>query len=165
MKNQMTLFGCGPKLALLSLPYILLSGTIMSFYPDFLNLLFLDNLPTKIIGVLWGITGLVFWIYSAIFFIKYFKPGVLLTSGPFGFCRNPIYSSIIIFIIPATGLILHSGLVLSIAVDLFIGFKLTIHGETVVLRRIFGEAFDKYENTVNEIFPWPSYTVAKEIGN
>jgi protein-S-isoprenylcysteine O-methyltransferase Ste14 len=157
MKNGMTLFGCGPKLAFISLPYILLSIAIMVKYPEFLSFRALNFLPLRMLGVIWGIIGLAFWIYSAIYFLKNFKPGVLLTTGPFSLCRNPIYSAIIVFIIPATGIFLCSGLILSISAVLYIGFKLTIHGETIILRRIFGEAYDVYEKSVNEIFPIPSF--------
>lgn len=152
----MTLFGCGPKLALLSLPYILLSLVVMYKYPDFLNLKFLDNSYIKIFGLIWLASGIAFWAYAAVYFLKYFKPGRLITAGPFALCRNPIYSSIIIFIIPALGLIFHSGLVLSIALVLYLGFSISIHGETTVLRRIFGEEYERYEKSVNEIFPFPS---------
>ena len=155
MNKSMTLFGCGPKLALFCLPYILLSLSVMYMYPDFLDLPFLNVTFVKITGfILLGI-GFTFWIYSAIFFLKYFKPGELITAGPFSLCRNPIYSSIIVFIIPSLALILHSGLLFSIAVVLYIGFKISIHGETIVLRRNFGEKYDIYEQSVNEIFPFP----------
>lgn len=156
MKNGMTLFGCGPKLALISLPYILLSTIITIFYPEFLSFRSHNPLVFLITGGILVMAGLVFWIYSAVYFIKNFKPGVLLTSGPFGLCRNPIYSAIIIFILPGTGLTLQSGLLLTIPVVLYIGFKLTIHGETIILRRIFGEEYEKYESSVNEILPMPA---------
>jgi protein-S-isoprenylcysteine O-methyltransferase Ste14 len=155
MNKSMTLFGCGPKLALLCLPYVILSLSVMYKYPDFLDLSILNVISSKIIGFIWLAIGFVFWIYSAIFFLKYFKPGELITAGPFSLCRNPIYSSIIVFIIPSLGLLFHSGLILSIAVVLYIGFKISIHGETIVLRRIFGDKFEKYERSVNEIFPFP----------
>ena len=77
----MTLFGCGPKLALLCLPYILLSVAVMYFYPEFLNLKFLDVIYIRIIGFLWLGTGLLFWIYSAVYFVIHFKPGVLIPGG------------------------------------------------------------------------------------
>lgn len=153
----MTLFGCGPKLALLCLPYIILSLVVMFTYPDFFDLKFLDNIYTRALGYVWLAFGIVFWIYSAVFFLKYFKPGQLITRGPFALCRNPIYSSIIVFIIPSLALIFHSGLTFSISLVLYIGFKISIHGETNVLRRIFGEEYDKYEKSVNEIIPFPNY--------
>jgi protein-S-isoprenylcysteine O-methyltransferase Ste14 len=165
MKSRMTLFGCGPKLALLCLPYIILSLIIMIKYPEFLHLQFLDLILFKIIGVLWLGLGLIFWGYSAVYFLKYFKPGTLLIKGPFALCRNPIYSSIIVFIIPALGIIFHSGLTLSIALVLFVGFKISIHGETSVLRKIFGEEYDKYEKSVNEIIPFPRYLLRGIVSN
>jgi len=155
MNKSMTLFGCGPKLALLCLPYIILSLSVMYVYPGFLDLSILNVFAVKIIGFIWLGIGCSFWIYSAIFFLKYFKPGELITAGPFSLCRNPIYSSIIVFIIPSLALIFHSGLIFSIAVVLYIGFKISIHGETIVLRRIFGDKFERYEKSVNEIFPFP----------
>ena len=157
MKTSMTLFGCGPKLAILCLPYIILSLIVMYMYPEFFDLRFLNSIYAKVTGLIWLGFGITFWIYSAVFFLKYFKPGELITKGPFGLCRNPIYSSIIVFIIPSLALIFHSGLTFSISLVLYIGFKISIHGETNVLRRIFGEEYEIYEKSVNEIFPFPRY--------
>lgn len=157
MKTPMTLFGCGPKLALLCLPYIILSLIVIYKYPEFFDLKFLDNIYVRILGYIWSGIGIIFWIYAAVFFLKYFKPGQLLTKGPFSLCRNPIYSSIIVFIIPSLALIFHPGLTFSISLVLFIGFKISIHGETNVLKRIFGEEYEKYKKSVNEIIPFPRY--------
>jgi protein-S-isoprenylcysteine O-methyltransferase Ste14 len=157
MKTSMTLFGCGPKLALLCLPYVILSLIVMYIYPEFFDLKFLNFISVKVLGFVWLGLGIIFWIYSAIFFLKYFKPGKLITQGPFALCRNPIYSSIIVFLIPSLALIFHSGLTFSISLVLYLGFKISIHGETNVLRRIFGEEYEIYEKSVNEIFPFPRY--------
>jgi protein-S-isoprenylcysteine O-methyltransferase Ste14 len=159
MKTSMTLFGCGPKLALLSLPYVILSLIVMFKYPEFLDMSFLDFTWVKVLGFVWLGLGIIFWIYSAIFFLKFFKPGKLITKGPFALCRNPIYSSIIVFIIPSLALIFHSGLTFSISLVLYIGFKISIHGETNVLRKIFGEEYELYEKSVNEIIPFPRFLV------
>ena len=153
----MTLFGCGPKLALVCLPYIILSLVIIFKYPEFFNLGFIDLPLFRIVGLILLFTGVIFWIYSAVYFLKYFKPGELITTGPFALCRNPIYSSIIVFIIPSLAIIFHSGLTLTIALVLYIGFKVSIHGETIVLRRIFGEEYEKYERSVSEIIPFPHH--------
>jgi len=153
----MTLFGCGPKLALLCLPYVILSLIVMYKYPEFFDLGFLDFALAKVLGFIWLGLGIIFWTYSAIFFLKFFKPGNLITKGPFALCRNPIYSSIIVFIIPSLALIFHSGLTFSISLVLYIGFKISIHGETSVLRKIFGEEYEIYEKSVNEIIPFPRF--------
>ncbi len=151
----MTLFGCGPKLALLSLPYVILSLIVMFKYPEFFDLRFLDLPYVKVLGFVWLGLGMIFWIFSAVFFLKYFKPGNLIVKGPFALCRNPIYSSIIVFIIPSLALIFHSGLIFSISLVLYLGFTISIHGETNLLRRTFGKEYEIYEKSVNEIFPFP----------
>jgi protein-S-isoprenylcysteine O-methyltransferase Ste14 len=157
MKTTMTLFGCGPKLAILCLPYVILSLIVMYTYPEFLDLKFLNSTFAKISGFIWLALGIIYWIYSAFYFLKYFKPGNLIIRGPFALCRNPIYSSIIVFIIPSLALIFHSALIFSIALVLYIGFKISIHGEIYVLKRIFGEEYEKYEKSVNEIIPFPRF--------
>ncbi|HLO90990.1 MAG TPA: methyltransferase, partial [Lentimicrobium sp.] len=108
----------------------------------------------RVIAVFWLAVGFIFWTFSAIYFIRNFKPGELLTSGPFAICRNPIYASIILFIIPSLGILFQSGLILSISLVLFINFKIAIHGEEVILRRLFGEQYEQYCRKVNVIVPF-----------
>ncbi len=163
MKTSMTYGGIGPKLALVCLPYIALSLAVVLRYPEFLNLKFLDLPFIRVLAFIWLGLGIIFWISSAAYFLKYFKEGNLITKGPYGLCRNPIYSSVIIFIIPSLALVFHSGLILSISVVLYIGFRISIHGETRVLKRIFGEEYESYERSVNEIFPFPRYLITKQI--
>ena len=153
----MTLLGCGPRLAFLSLPYVTLSLTVMYKDPEFLYFNFMDSPYIKVLGLIWLGLGLIFWIYSAIFFLKHFKPGQLITQGPFALCRNPIYSSIIVFIIPSLAIIYSSGLIFTIALVLYLGFKFSIHGETIVLRRTFDKEYEIYEKAVNEIIPFPRH--------
>jgi len=157
MKTSMTYGGIGPRLALLCLPYIILSLIVMIKYPEFFDLKFFDFRFIKALGFIWLGLGIIFWIWSAIYFLKYFKQGNLIIKGPFGLCRNPIYSSLIVFTIPSLAVIFHSGLIFTISVVLYLGFKISIHGETNVLKRIFGEDYELYEKTVNEMFPFPRY--------
>ena len=58
---------------------------------------------------------------------------------------------------PKLALFFHPGLIFSISLVLYIGFKISIHGETNVLRRIFGEEYEKYEKSVDKIIPFPGY--------
>jgi protein-S-isoprenylcysteine O-methyltransferase Ste14 len=157
MKNNLTLGGIGPRLALMNLPYVILSLAVMYKYPGFADLKFIDVPLIKVLGFIWMGLGIIYWISSAIYFLNHFKAGKLITTGPFALCRNPIYSSLIVFVIPALSVIFHSGLILSIALVLYIGFRISIHGETNLLSRLFGEEYYKYEKSVNEIFPLPRY--------
>jgi protein-S-isoprenylcysteine O-methyltransferase Ste14 len=157
MKTSMTLGGIGPKLALLCLPYIILSILVMRRYPDFFDLGFLDSPDVRVLGFVGLGAGMIFWMSSGLYFLRHFKAGKLMTKGPFALCRNPIYSSILVFIIPSLALVLHSGLIFSISLVMYIGFKISIHGESHLLRSAFGEEFERYEKSVNEIIPFPRY--------
>ena len=105
MKTTMTLGGIGPKLALMSLPYVILSMSIMYRDPQFLDIQFLDTKYVRFLGWGWLAAGLVLWIASAITFLKGFKTGKL--------------------------------------------------------RRNFGNEYEQYENSVNELLPLPRFSVFK----
>ncbi len=153
--NELTLGGVGPRMVLLCLPYIILSIAVWAIHPDFLSLNFADNHILFYASIAWLVAGVIFWISSVVTFRTAFREKKLVTSGPFAVCRNPVYASYIVFIIPALGVMLHSGLVLSISAVMYMAFKICIHGEVIVLRRTFGEAYENYCNSVNELFPFP----------
>lgn len=163
MKSTLTLGGIGPKLALLCLPYVILSLAIMVHDPKFLDLEFFNKPLAKALGFVWLTIGFVFWIASAWIFLSRFKAGKLITQGTFAWCRNPIYASMILFIIPSLGIIFHSGLILSIALVIYLGFKICIHGEVILLRRTFGEEYEAYLKSVNELFPFPPALKKKSV--
>jgi protein-S-isoprenylcysteine O-methyltransferase Ste14 len=168
MKQKMTLGGIGPKLMLMCLPYIILALSVEYKYPEFLNIEYFDHVVFRYLGLFWLAAGFAFWISSVIIFLTDFKTGKLITRGTFGWCRNPVYASMIIFILPALALIYHSGLIASIVLVFYIGFKISIHGENILLGRTFGNEYEIYKQSVNEILPFPRFifnnttTTAKE---
>ena len=150
--------GIGPRLALLTIPYVVLAIVLAHKDPGFLAVTFLNPSYASPAGYCLIIIGLVFWGASAVVFLTDFKHGGLITRGPFALCRNPIYASIIVFLLPGLTLMFQSGVVLSIDLVLYLNFKLAIHGEVILLRREFGTAYDAYENNVHELFPFPKLT-------
>ncbi len=155
MNTKMTFGGIGPKLGLITLPYIILAMVVMQRDPHFLRLKFLDNTLAGIFGYIWISVGLVFYVATIVVFLTDFREGKLVTRGTFSLCRNPIYAAFIVFFIPGLALVFGSGMILSIAIVLYLNFKLSIHGEKIILRRNFGEAYETYEREVNEIIPLP----------
>jgi protein-S-isoprenylcysteine O-methyltransferase Ste14 len=86
--------------------------------------------------------------------LKGLKETRLITSGPYGLCQNPLYSSLILFIIPALSLLLNSWLVLTSAFIGFILFKLFIKTEYDEMEKFFGEDYIKYRRETPEFFPF-----------
>lgn len=151
----MTFGGIGPKLALITMPYIVLAILIMQRDPQFLKLNIADVEWIAIAGYAWIGIGFLFYVSTIVVFLTDFKKGLLVTRGTFGLCRNPIYASFIVFFIPGLALVFQSGMTLSIALVLYLNFKISIHGENKVLEREFGEVYEDYRKSVNEIIPFP----------
>jgi len=157
MRTKMTFGGIGPKLALITLPYIVLAILVMQRDPQFLKLDFVNPAWITVAGYAWIGIGIVFYIATIFVFLTDFKKGLLVTRGTFGLCRNPNYASFIVFFIPVFALFFQSGMILSIVLVLYLNFKISIHGENKVLEREFGESYEKYRKNVNEIIPFPRY--------
>jgi protein-S-isoprenylcysteine O-methyltransferase Ste14 len=155
----MTFGGIGPKLALITLPYIVLAIVFMQKVPQFLKLQIADSAWIRVTGYTWIGFGLMFYVATILVFLYDFKKGFLVTHGTFGLCRNPIYASFIVFFIPGLAMVFQSGMILSIALVLYLNFKISIHGENRVLQREFGEAYDIYRKSVNEIIPFPRFWI------
>jgi protein-S-isoprenylcysteine O-methyltransferase Ste14 len=159
MKTKMTFIGIGSKLGLISLPYIVLAILVMLRDPQFLKLDFINYTLITWAGYAWIGIGIVFYIATVVVFLTDFKKGLLVTRGTFRLCRNPIYASFIVFFIPGLALFFQSGMILSIAFVLYLNFKLSIHGEDIVLEREFGEAYKTYRKGINDIVPFPRFRI------
>ncbi|MBK7030794.1 MAG: isoprenylcysteine carboxylmethyltransferase family protein [Bacteroidales bacterium] len=153
--ESMTPGGVGPMLILITLPYVALVLIMMNLMPDFLKLSFLDITWVKYLAYVLIGAGVIFWISSVITFGRNFSKGTLITTGTYGLCRNPIYASFIVFILPGLALLFASGLLFTITIVFYLNFKLCIHGERMILRRTFGDAYLKYEKEVREVLPIP----------
>ncbi len=149
--------GIGPKLVLVTLPYIILVIAVMIFYPDFLKMAFLSQIPAFIIASAWGLIGIIFYALTAVTFFRGFYKNRLLTTGTYALSRNPIYATFIVFIVPALGICFRSWLLMSVIVPLYINFKILIKEEYSALLENFGKEFLDYTARVNEIIPIPKF--------
>lgn len=77
----------------------------------------------------------------------------LITQGPYGFVRNPIYLGMFGMLL-ATGLAISRWWALPIAVAVFlVGSWIRIRSEERLLRESFGAEFDDYACRVPAVFP------------
>lgn len=153
MKLMSTMWGIGPKLVLVVVPYYVLTVFFTSIYPVIFNLLFLPRLVTMITAFILLFAGLIFFINTIKTFYRGYKTGKLITTGTYSLCRNPIYATFIVFFIPATALFLNSWLSLTASIIMYLAFKRFIRNEYSYLKDKFGNEYCEYEKNVNEIFP------------
>jgi len=87
--------------------------------------------------------------------LKGLKETKLMTTGTFYLCCNPLYSSIILLIIPGISLMMNSWLVLTTSLVAYVLFKIFIKSEYSEMEKFFGDDFKKYRAETPEFFPFP----------
>jgi protein-S-isoprenylcysteine O-methyltransferase Ste14 len=152
---KLNFLGVGPKIATVLLPWLVISIVLSSHYrkmfsftPEKSSLLF-------ICGIVLLIFGTVFYGSTVRLLLKGLKETRLVTNGAFSLCQNPLYSSIVLFIIPALSLLINSWLVLTTSIAGYILFKIFIKKEYNELEKFFGDDYLKYKKDTPEFFPFP----------
>jgi protein-S-isoprenylcysteine O-methyltransferase Ste14 len=152
--NQRTVFGIGPRWmfvsVIFSLPVILFACLT---HPKFV-IKTTYRLPFQILGAILAFTGFLSYVVSIRTVLKAFKQDKLVTTGVFGVSRHPIYSSLMIAMIPGISLYLGMPLLLLIPAIMYVTFRFVfMKSEEEALCEIFGEEHLEYRDNVNAIFP------------
>jgi protein-S-isoprenylcysteine O-methyltransferase Ste14 len=154
--NKLNFLGVGPKIAIVLLPWLTITiiltcikHSLFCYAPEGDNILLIP-------GILLMVFGLGFYFSTVRLLLNGLRETRLVTNGAFSLCQNPLYASIILFIIPALSLIMNSWLILTSSIVGYIMFKIYIKKEYTELEHIFGEDYIKYRNETPEFFPRPS---------
>ncbi|MEO0792708.1 MAG: isoprenylcysteine carboxylmethyltransferase family protein [Pseudomonadota bacterium] len=110
-----------------------------------------NDLPARIIGVGFGVVGLVLVGWAALelnraktTILPHQGADHLVTTGPFRRFRNPIYIADVLFLLCAAELTKNVWFAVAVAVFVPLVTWLAILPEERHLRRRFGEAYDAY---------------------
>lgn len=147
--------GVGPRMALTWMPCIAVAIWLRVAAPEFAALSVLSPTLRLALGVALLGPGLAFWTWSAVHFLRAFFAGRLLTAGPFAWCRNPIYASFIVFLVPAAALLANAWPLLAADLALYLIFRMSIGGEDRMLADRFGGEYQAYRARVGELVPVP----------
>ncbi len=151
--KKLNFFGIGPKIAIIMLPWLAATIIITSLRKELFK--FGDNNLILIAGIVLMTFGLIFYFSTVTLLLKGLKETRLMTKGAYSLCQNPLYASIVLFIIPALSLILNSWLVLTTSVVGYILFRINIKAEYQELEKFFGDDYHKYRENTPEFFPFP----------
>jgi len=153
--GKLNFLGIGPKIGIVLLPWLAATIILSSLNKE----LFIYSSGNQNILLICGIVlmtfGLVFYFSTVRLLLKELKETRLMTKGAYSLCQNPLYSSIILLIIPALSLILNSWLILTSSIIGYIMFKIFIKKEYSELESFFGEDYYRYRNETPEFFPVP----------
>lgn len=151
-RNGMNLVGQGGKIALFTLPSLIAAvwaqASLRRFtaLPDSAALL-------RPAGYALLAAGLLLWGTAVIQLLGGFSRGRLVTRGAYGIVRNPIYSSMALFVLPAVSLLTQSWAYFVPAAFLAAGVMIFIRKEEAQLARAFGKEYDDYRARVDRLFP------------
>ena len=151
-QNGMSIIGQGGKIILFMLPSLLAAIWVQAYFPQ------IAALPESIsfiqpVGYLLLPLGLILWGAAVIQLLTGFSQGKLVTTGAYGVVRNPIYSSVTFFVLPAVALLTLTWVYFVPSVFLYAGVMIFIGKEEEQLTRTFGKEYEDYKARVDRMIP------------
>ncbi|MBN1219506.1 MAG: isoprenylcysteine carboxylmethyltransferase family protein [Anaerolineae bacterium] len=152
-QNEMNIVGQGGKIILFTLPSLTAAILVQTYFPQ------IAALPASIsfikpVGYLLLLLGLILWGAAVIQLVTGFAKGKLVTTGAYGVVRNPIYSSVTFFILPAVALMTLTWVYFVASVFLYVGVMLFIGPEEQQLTQAFGQEYKDYMARVDRLVPF-----------
>jgi protein-S-isoprenylcysteine O-methyltransferase Ste14 len=149
----MSIIGQGGKIILFMMPSLILAILVELYFPQFAalpaSLSFL-----KPVGYVLLPLGIILWGAAVIQLLTGFSKGKLVTTGAYGVVRNPIYSSVTFFILPAVALISMSWVYFVPSVFLYAGVMIFIGVEEKQMTQAFGKEYEDYLARVDRLVPF-----------
>jgi protein-S-isoprenylcysteine O-methyltransferase Ste14 len=152
-QNGMSIIGQGGKIILFMLPSLIAAILVQAYLPqiaalpDWFSLL-------KPLGYILLFLGLILWGAAVIQLLMGFSQGKLVTTGAYGIVRNPIYSSVTFFVLPAVALITATWVYFVPSVFLYAGVMIFIGVEEQQLTMAFGKDYEDYLTRVDRLVPF-----------
>ncbi len=152
-QNGMSIVGQGGKIIVFMLPSLIVAILIHMYLPQ------ISALPEKInfirpLGYLFLLPGLILWGTAMVQLLTGFSKGKLVTTGAYGVVRNPIYSSVTFFILPAVSLFTLTWVYLVPSAFLYAGVMIFIGTEEKQMTQAFGKEYERYINWVDRLVPF-----------
>ena len=149
----MNIVGQGGKIILFMLPSLIAAICVHKYLPT------IAALPESIriikpVGYLLLLPGLILWGTAVTQLMMGFSKGKLVTTGAYGVVRNPIYSSVTFFILPAVALMTLTWVYFIVSIFLYIGVMIFIGTEEKQLTNAFGRQYEEYTASVDRLFPF-----------
>jgi len=152
-QNGMGIVGQGGKIILFTLPALIAAILVHVYFPQIAALPKIFDF-LKPAGYVLLIAGLLLWGSAVIQLLTAFSKGKLVTTGAYGIVRNPIYSSVTFFILPAVALLTLTWVYLVVSVFLYAGVMIFIGVEEQQLMQVFGQEYEDYLARVDRMIPF-----------
>jgi len=152
-QHGMNIVGQGGKIILFMMPSLIAAILVHRYLPH------IAALPERIrfirfLGYVLLIPGLILWGTAVVQLLMGFSKGKLVATGAYGVVRNPIYSSVTFFILPAVALMTLTWVYFVVSVFLYVGVMIFIGTEEKQLTKAFGREYEDYMAKVDRLVPF-----------
>jgi protein-S-isoprenylcysteine O-methyltransferase Ste14 len=152
--EKLNFLGCGPKIARVAIPFLVVAIVLTIVYPAIFTFGPVMKMPLLIAGILLLAAGVICWAITVRYLLIGLKSTKLITNGPYALCRNPLYATILLLVVPGLSLVLNSWIILLTPVLAYIQFRSHIKTEYNEMEKFFGEAWKEYAKKTPELFPF-----------
>ena len=151
---RLSRWGVGPRIMIPSLISAVLAGVASRYWSEVCVVHSVPRLLSIVGGILLVVVGLTIWLIAVSAVMRAYNDDRLVTSGIFGWVRNPIYSAWIVFIFPGIAMLCRSWPLLLPAFVGYVLFRQLIHRENEYLENRYGDAYRVYKAEVNALIPF-----------
>jgi protein-S-isoprenylcysteine O-methyltransferase Ste14 len=155
--RKMSIWGVGPSILLSAAVYGAAAGLATYLRPDLFLITPALYLVFLVFGLFLLVAGVIMLMFAGRAIVGAHGEDKLATTGVFGLVRHPIYSAWIVFLIPGLVLLSRSWLLLLTPLVAYLVLKSRIRTEDEYLEKRFGQAYQNYRQSVNEIIPMPRH--------
>ena len=152
-QHGMNIIGQGGKIILFMLPSLIAAIAVHFYLPQVAampnGLSFIKPLGYALLAM-----GLMLWGTAVTQLLTGFSKGKLLKTGAYGVVRNPIYSSVTFFLLPAVALLTLTWVYFIVSIFLYIGVMIFIGTEEQQLTQAFGYEYTDYLRKVDRLVPF-----------
>ena len=137
------LIGSGDRIALFTLPFGIAGVGLNIAFP---NAFAVGGPPAllQFISIIVLALGVVVWFWSVALILVHVPRGELITSGPYAVVKHPIYTSVALLVLPASGFLLNTWIGVAVGIALYVGSRLFAPVEERELARRFGGEWERY---------------------
>lgn len=138
-----TLVGSGDKIALFTLPFLVIAAILNVLYPSVFRV---GGPPAalRVVAILVLVAGVAIWAWSVALILTRVPRGELITSGPYAVAKHPLYTAVALLVLPWIGFLLDTWLGALIGIVLYIGSRWYAREEEAALSRTFGATWQAY---------------------
>ena len=153
--NKLNFMGIGPKIGSVVLPWLAAAIFITLRFKGSFRYVSDNARILFYIGLVVISAGVIMYLLTIPALLKGLKETKLMTTGTYFLCCNPLYSSIMLLIIPGLSFIMNSWLIITTSIVGYTLLRIFIKSEYEEMEKFFREDFIKYRAETPDFFPLP----------